>query len=174
MILNEIYSQLNDDDSIEETTENSPSIFPSVDENAVSQRHQSYITGGATPDHCTPSRRRENVFQPYQPHPYARDPAFQNPSGPFAESGNIRYHFNNKSPVYTSNNSDQMASLMESQRIMMKAQENLIDMVKKVSERVEELEESVSHSATSTNTDDVKKIPPELSVSLMPYIDLVN
>lgn len=46
---------------------------------------------------------------------------------------------------------------------MMKAQENLIDMVKKVSERVEVLEKGLQSSSESA---EVKRIPPELSVRM--------
>lgn len=54
-----------------------------------------------------------------------------------------------------------MATLIESQKAMVKTQENVMDMIKDVSKRVGYLENNLM----TRNGFDDQKIPPELSVS---------
>lgn len=97
-------------------------------------------------NHCTPpSRPRSNAFfrcQSFSPHPYGREMSFRSTQPPL--------------------NNDQVTSLMESQKAIMKTQESVVNMLKDVVKRVENLE-----NTTTVNPDeqDTKKIPPELSVS---------
>ena len=62
----------------------------------------------------------------------------------------------------------QVESLLESQKEIMKVQQDLVNMVKDVSERVGDLETEVSKSVTSSH-EAKQKLTPQLSVSL-PYL----
>lgn len=173
MAMNDIYSEV--DYSSEDTITDSPGLLEFTPTNGnMPQRHQLYsghlyddsMSGLNASEHCTPSRHREKTLlkrQTYPLHPYAREVPFQNCSRPVSDTGMLYSNGNSRFSSYSSN--DEMATMIESQRAMMKAQENLIEMVKKVSERVEDLEKSLTLSATSSSSDDMKKIPTELSVS---------
>lgn len=111
-----------------------------------------------SPDH-TPSRLRgsthwkQQPYPPHPPHPYNREVPFQISSRPLSTPY--------RGPSVCN---QELSSVLESQKVMMKAQENLMEMVKKVSERVEDIEKSQSQLSTPS-PDDEKKLPPVLSVS---------
>lgn len=107
----------------------------------------------------TPSRH-VNSKSTYRPefHPYQRDWSYHNRPAPnFPPTPGY-------SPGYSPTNFDgsQIEMLLQSQKSMMKTQEELVQLVKGVSERVEKLEKT---TASASLGDEVKKLPPQLSVS---------
>ena len=108
-------------------------------------------------DH-TPSRHRPTYQQGF--HPYQRDWSFHRPVPDFSCAPG----YNGGSPS-NSLRDDNVESLLESQKSMMKAQKELVTMVKDISERVGNLEKVIS-SKSSPDCIEKKKLPPQLSVSL--------
>ena len=115
---------------------------------------------GSAPGH-TPSRRHSSI-SPYQMYPYQREwqfhsrqplSEFSTPDGGGAMAG--------RSGEGTSFE-NQVESLLQSQKAMMKKQEELVGMVKGIAERVVDLEKVI----VSKPTVEEKKLPPALSVSL--------
>lgn len=134
-------------------TPNSQRPFPYVDSAAMdSPIHTPNVYGHGLSD-FTPSRHNETMFMK-RPYP-------QHPPYPYDR----QYHNHNVMPELSgAHSSSDMKSLVQSQKDMMKSQEGIMNMLKKVSERVEELEKNMKSTSPDSNSD-TKRIPPKLSVN---------
>ena len=132
--LSGVYSQI--DDESNEDIESNPGLFTPTNS---AQRPQlfpphfygQHTTDSSAPAHFTPpSRHRGNMFlkrQSYPQHPYARDTSYHGPvdsgmayqSPPGLVDGGAPYNL----PPFLN---DQMTALVESQKAMIKTQENVI------------------------------------------------
>lgn len=125
--------------------------YPEIAADENPESPSALTLSGHTPSRC---RNPSASLSPYPMYPYQREWPFHSRQ-PLSELSNSNYSGGGASTF-----GNQVESLLKSQKEIMKAQENLVSMVKGISERAEDLEKAV----TSKKGEEDTKLPPALSV----------